>query len=156
MLQVTALVELVWRDGTGSTAVTQLRAPSSLTVAEIDTAASAFVSILAPLTNCVLDKIRIRYLSEYSDPVILTGGSPITRTGIFFFSTGPSTPDSLLSVPAIKDAVVVASGPGAGVQIDLSNSDVIAFADAVVDSGISNPFADVFISLFAAYIQSRV
>ena len=156
MLQVTAVVELVWQDASGSTAVTQLRYPSSLTHADIASDATAFGAILASLTGAVLITLRIKYRSEPYLPVLLTGGSPITRTGIFFFSTGESTPDALVSVPAIKDSVVLSSGPGAGVQIDLSNSDVVAFGDAVVTNGMSNPFADVFVSLFAAYIQSRV
>ena len=156
MLQVTAVVELVWQDSSGSNAVTQLRYLASLTHDEIASDAEAFGAILASLTGCVLIGIRIKYRSEPALPVLLTGGSPITRTGIFFFSTGSSTPDGLISVPAIKDSVVLSDGPSAGAGIDLSNSDVIAFGDAVVANGISNPFADLFTALFAAYIQSRV
>jgi hypothetical protein len=156
VLRVDAVVELVWQDASGSTAATTLHAPSSLTVAEIDASVTTVASILASLTGCTLVATRIKYRSEPFPPVLLTGGSPITRTGIFFFSTGVSTPDALVSVPGIKDAVIVSSGPGEGVQIDITNSDVVTFANAVVDNGFSNPFADVFVALFAAYVQSRV
>jgi len=156
VLKPSAVVELIWQDETGSTASTTLSAPSSLTVSEIASDAEALGAILASLSDATLIKIRIKYVSAPEVPVAASGSTPITRTGIFFFSTGSSTPDSLVSVPAIKDSIVLDSGPAAGVGIDLSNSDVIAFGGAVVDNGISNPFADLFVSLFAAYIQSRV
>lgn len=156
MLKPSAVVELVWQDETGSTAATTIFASSSLTYAEIDANASALASILVPLTGAVLVKQRVKYVSVPEEPVSAGGSNPITRTGIFFFSTGSSTPDALVSVPALADSVVLDAGPLAGVGIDLSNSDVIAFAIAVLAGGFSNPFADVFDSLFAAYIQSRV
>jgi len=156
MLKPSAVVELIWQDATGSTGVTQLNAPSTLDREVIAADAAALAAIVVPLTNCSLIGIRVRYKTEPALPVLLTGGSPITKTGIFFFSTGPSTPDALVSVPALKDSVVLSSGPTAGVGIDLSNTDVMTFASAVVSGGMSNPFADVFTALFAAYIQSRV
>lgn len=156
MLKPTAIVELVWQDETGSTAVTQLSADSSLTVAEIDADAMALASILVPLTGATLVKSRIKYISVPETLVAASGSTPITRTGIFFFSTGPDTPDSLISVPSVKDGIVSTTFPTEGYGIDLSNSDVVAFGDAVTSNGISNPFGDVFVSLFAAYIQSRV
>jgi hypothetical protein len=156
VLKPSAVVELIWQDETGSTASTTLSAPSSLANEVIASDAEALGAILASLTGATLIKIRIKYVSVPEEPVTASGSTPITRTGIFFFSTGPSTPDSLVSVPSVKDSIVLDSGPSAGVGIDLSNSDVITFGAAVVDNGISNPFADDFTSLFAAYIQSRV
>lgn len=156
MLRPSAVVELVWQDETGSTAVTTLQLASSLTVAEIDTALTGVVSILASLTNCSLIKQRIRYLSAIGPTSLASDSTPITKTGIFFFSAGSSAPDALISVPSIKSSVFEETGPGAGVRIDLTNADVATFASAVVDSGISNPFGDAFVSLFAAYLQSRV
>jgi hypothetical protein len=156
VLKPVATVELVMQDETGSTSAITLFAPSSLTYTEIDTALTSVVSIFASLSGAVLVTQRVRYKWVPDEPVSAAGSSPITRTGIFFFSTGPSTPDALVSVPSLKDGVVLDSGPSAGVGIDLSNVDVIAFGDAVVFSGASNPFGDVFELLFAAYIQSRV
>lgn len=156
MLKPVAVVELVWQDVTGSTAVTTLYQPSSLTYADIDAFATAAASILASLTDCVLIKQRIKYISVADILVAVAGGSPITRTGIFFFSTGTSTPDSLVSIPGIKDSILVTDGPMEGVGIDLSNPDVITFADLVSVNPICSPFGDDFVSLFAAYLQSRV
>jgi len=156
VLQVTAVVELVWQDETGDTALTILRAPSSWTVAEIGAFAEAEALFFVPLSDCTLVGYRIRYKSAFNDPVLLADGSPITKTGVFFFETADDAPDSLIVIPAIKDSILVASGPTAGYAIDLTNSDVIAFTDAVIAGGVSNPFADVFTAVLAAYVQSRV
>jgi hypothetical protein len=144
------------QDETGSTSAITLFCSSSLTVSEIDADAAALASILLPLSGAVLIKQRIKYVSVPDEPLSWSDSTPITKTGIFFFSTGTSTPDALVSVPAIKDSIVKSDGPSAGVGIDLLNSDVMAFAAAVVEGGFSNPFADVFELLFAAYIQSRI
>lgn len=156
MLQVTAVVELVWRDGSGSQAVTQLRAPSSWTVSDIDAFATAAASIFAPLTDCVLVGQRIRYKSALEPVTLPEGGSAITRVAVLFFSPEEDTGYALITIPAAKDSILVASGPTAGYAVDLSNSDVVAFANAVIDNDISNPFADFVTALAAGYLQSRV
>lgn len=156
MLVPVAAVELVWQDETGSTSVTTLFAPSSATLADIDAAAMAVASIFAPLTGCVLMKTRIKYKSVPSSPVVAGGSTPITRTGMFFFTTGGDNPDSLVSVPSLKDSVILTTEPFAGIGIDLSNSDVLSFRDAVLSLPFSNPFGDEFVTLIAAYLQSRV
>jgi len=156
VLKPSAVVELVWQDETGSTSATTLFASSSATFEEIDAGVTALASFLAPLTGGVLIKQRVKYVSAPFDPVLLTGGSPITKTGLLFFSTGPSTPDGSVAIPGFKDSLLVTSGPCSDTCIDLTNSDVVSFAAAIVDNGISNPFGDVFLSLFAGYVQSRV
>jgi hypothetical protein len=83
-------------------------------------------------------------------------GNAITKVGVFFFSTGTDMPDALIMVPAVKDSILVYDGPTAGYAIELTNSDVEAFTDAVVANGISNPFADDVSAVVAAYIQSRI
>ena len=156
MLKPVAVVELVWQDETGSTAVTMLHAPSSATYADIDASASALASILASLTGCVLIKQRIKYKSVPDTPVAADEGTAIVRTGLFFFSTGTSTPDTGIVVPSINDGIILETGPTSGYGIDLSNSDVIAFENAVIVANVTNPFGDAVEALFAAYIQSRV
>ena len=156
MLKPSAVVELVWQDETGSTAVTALSIPSSLTVDEIDADASALASILVPLPGCVLIKQRIKYINVPETPVTASGSTPIARTGMFFFATDGISSDGLISIPAVKDSIIMTTGPGEGILIDETNADVIAFTDTVVDNGISNPFGDDFTSFVIAYLQSRV
>ena len=156
MFKPVATIELVMQDETGSTSAITLFASSSLEYADIDTALSGVVSMFVSLSGATLITQRVRYKWVPDEPVTAGGSTPIARTGIFFFSTGPSTPDSLVSIPSVKDSILVTSGPMDGVGIDLSNADVITFASAVVDNGFSSPFGDVFELLFAAYLQSRV
>ena len=156
MLQVTAIVELVWQDASGTQAVTQLRAPSSWTVSDIDAFATAAASIIAPLTDCVLVGQRIKYKSALEPVTLPIGGNPIVKVAAFFFSTGSGLPDALITVPSVKDSILVADGPTAGYAVELTNSDVEAFTDAVIANGISNPFADDVTVIAAAYLQSRV
>lgn len=156
MLRPSAVIELVWQDETGSTAVTTLSMPSSSTVTELDAAATALASLLVSLTDAVLIKQRLKYLSARETPDSASGGASIRRTGVFFFNTGDDTPIALIPIHAIKSSVVVSAGVGAGVAIDTTNSDVIAFINAVVDNGLTNPFDDDIIGFDAAYMQSRV
>lgn len=156
MLKPSAVVELVWQDASGSTAATTLHAPSSATYADIDASATAMASILASLTGAVLVRQRIKYISVPEAPVPASGGASIRRTGAFFFGTGDDTAIALIIVHAIKASLVISMGVGAGVGIDIGNSDVIAFINAVIDNNVTNPFGEDVDQFEAAYMQSRV
>lgn len=156
MLKPAANVELVWQDETGSTAVTMLHVPSSATVDDIDASATALASILLPLTGCVLIKQRIKYINQTVPRTEPADSTPITRSGVFYFSVDPPSPDGLINVPSIKESVISDVEPFAGVGIDRDNSDVIAFVDAVLAADVTNAFGDAFTALVAAYRQSRV
>jgi hypothetical protein len=156
VLKPSAIVELVWQDGSGSTAATTLNASSSATVTEIDADATALASILASLTDCVLVGQRIKYISVEETPVSASGSTPITRTGAFFFRTDFDNPIADIFVKAIKDDAIETSGVRAGVGIDITNSDVIAFIDAVIDNGVCNIFGDDIHEFIDAYLQSRL
>lgn len=156
MLKPVAIVELVWQDESGSTASTMLSAPSSATVDNIDAAATAIASIIAPLTGAVLVKIRIKYRAQTVPRTEPVDSTPIARSGVFYFSVDPPSPDGLINVPSIKESVISDVEPFAGVAIDRANSAVISFVDAVLAGGVTNPFGDVFTSLVAAYRQSRL
>lgn len=156
MLRPSAVVELVWQDASGSTAATTVWANSSLTVEQIAANAETLAAIVASLTGAVLVRERIQYRSAIGATSPASGAASIKRTGIFFFSTGDDTPLALVSVPAIKDSLLETSGPREGIGIILTDSDVDTFANAVIDSDITNPFADDIIGLPDAYLQSRV
>jgi len=156
VLKPSAVVELVWRDETGSTASTLLSCPSSATVEEIDASATALASILLPLTGAVLVKQRIKYISQTIPRTEPVDSTPIRRSGVFFFSTDDDLPDGMVTVPSLKEGVISATEPDAGVGIDVSNADVVAFVDALLTNGATNPFGDAFASLITAYVQSRV
>jgi hypothetical protein len=156
MLQATAIVELVWQDETGSTAATVLRCASSLTVSEMDVGVSAFASIVASITGCVLVRQRIKYTSVVDSPSAAASGSSIKRAGVFIFEDDSGDNQDLVSIPGILDDVLVVSGVGAGVLIDVSDSRVVALITELADIGSVNPFAVECANLVAAYRQSRV
>ena len=156
MLKPNAVVELVWRDDSGSTATTTINAPSSATVIEIDAAASALASILVPLTGAVLIKQRIKYRFEVVPREGPVDDTPIIRSGAFFFDATPDTPDYVAIVPSIKEEVLIDVGPTAGYEIDSTNTAVIAFVAALLGNAATNPFGDALSMLVAAYRQSRV
>lgn len=156
MLRPNAVVELVWQDASGSTASTMLNVPSSSTVEDIDAAATAIASIVLPLSGAILIKQRIKFRNEVVPRSEPAGSTPIVRSGVFYFSVDPPSPDGLIFVPSIKESVLSDVEPFAGVGIDRDNSDVIAFVAAVIAGGVTNVFGDAFTALVAAYRQSRV
>lgn len=156
MLKPTATIELVYMDETGSTSAVVLNVPSSSSIATMDAEASALASLIAPITDCVLVKIRYCYRSQFVASAIDAGSNPIRVNGVFYFSTGDSTPLGFVTVPAIKDALLETTGTGAGVLIDTANEDVMSFIVELIDLDASNVFGDVFTSLATAYRQSRV
>jgi len=156
VLRPNAVVELVWQDETGSTASTMLNVTSSSTVEDIDAAATALASIVLPLTGAVLIKQRIKFKNETVPRADPADSTPIVRSGVFYFSVDPPSPDGLITVPSIKESVISDVEPFSGVGIDRDNSDIIAFVDAVLAAGVTNVFGDAFTALVAAYRQSRV
>jgi hypothetical protein len=133
-----------------------LNVTSSSTVEDIDAAATALASIVLPLTGAVLIKQRIKFKNETVPRTDPADSTPIVRSGVFYFSVDPPSPDGLITVPSIKESVISDVEPFAGVGIDRDNSDIIAFADAVLAAGVTNVFGDAFTALVAAYRQSRV
>lgn len=156
MLRPNAVVELIWQDETGSRASTMLNVPSSSTYDEIDASASALASILVPLSGASLVATRYKYRFEVNPRVEPENSTPISRSGAFFFSTDADLPDGFINVPSITEGVISGSEPGAGVEIDVGNSDVVAFVASVLTAGLTNPFGDAIAALVAAYRQSRV
>lgn len=156
MLNPNADVELVWQDETGSTAVTLLHAPSSLTVAEIDADATALASILASLTGAVLVKQRIKYRNRPETRPVPASDTPIHEQAVFIFTTTDDDPKAIVQVPSIKESIMLTTGFGAGYIVDLMLTDVIAFIDAAISLPVCSPFSDGATAIESAYRQSRV
>ena len=144
------------QDESGSTSAITFMAPSTTTVAAVDTWASALASAAAAVSGCVLIRTRLRYRTALVTPGMAAIGSSIKHTGAFFFTTSMLTPSAIVLIPAIVDAAFFTSGFGAGYVIDPDNSDVVAFVDAIIASGCTNPFGDVVTAFESGYLQSRV
>lgn len=125
-------------------------------VSAIDASALALASLIAPLTGAVLVRQRIIYKSVAVPRLAAIEGSAVRKQGAFIFEDDAGTHNCIATVPAIVESAIMSTGPGAGVLIDQSNADIIAFVETYLGGIWTNPFADDMSVLVAAYLQSRV
>lgn len=156
MLSPDAVVELVWQDASGSTAVTLLHASSSLTVTEIDANATALASLLVPLTDATLIKQRIKYVNRPAERPVPASDTPIHEQAIFIFTTFDDLPMAVISIPSIKESIMLTDGFGAGFIVDLSLTAVSEFIDDCISLPLCNPFGAESEVILSAYRLSRV
>lgn len=151
-----AIVELVYRDETSSQGAIQLNFPISTSYADAEVGALAFASAFASLTGCTLIEIRFRYRYQTNTRLTAADGSSMKRQGVFLFAIDGDSPSAIISVPGILDETLLTTGPLAFYQIDLTNTDIAAFCDAIADNGICNQFADDITAVITGALQSRV
>lgn len=149
------VLELQFLDSTGSKGTTTVKYPLGTTVAVIDASASAFASLIAPLTGCTLIRQRIIFKAAVSPRDVPDTGSLVHNVGMFIFNSASDAPLELIAVPGILSSVLVTDGPTAGYGIDLANGYVDTLVAAIIENGLSNPFGDDIVSIAAAYRQSR-
>jgi len=156
VLQVTAGLELVYQDASGSTGAVSMHASSAELATAIAAQGISLAAIIAPVTNCELVRLRVRYRVIQSSPGAAADGSTVKRTGVFIFNCPTDNPLALIGIPGILDSALLTTEPGAGVLIDLANTDVAAFI-TLIDGGIAvNPFGDDIGGISTAYLQMRV
>jgi hypothetical protein len=151
-----AVIELVYRDASGSNGAVTIHVPPDTTYADADVGAMALASVLASLTGGTLVKQRIKYLIVRDPTTVPLDGSDVVHRGAFVFADAADNAIGLCEVPGILDRTLLTSGPCADVCIDLSNSDIADFIDAIITNGATDPFATPFDHIFSAYVQSRV
>lgn len=156
MLKPTATIELVLKDETGSSAAVVVNVPSTTSISVMDATATALASIIAPMSDCVLVKMRYCYRSITGADISSAGSTPLTTAGILFLATTSEDHIGLVNIPAIKPSFILTTGDGAGVLMDTANSDLIALVDELVTLNASTPAGDVLDHLLTAYRQSRV
>lgn len=156
MLMQLPRLELSFVDGSSSVAVVRFTIKTLATVSEIEGAATGMVAALSALTDAVFFQQEIIYTAVPEVGEIGALGSDKFRTGVFIFDCVEPDTVALVEVPAIKDDLLVTSGPGTGVLIDVAHADVLAFVDVLITNGATNPFAVAIDILSAAYRQSRV
>jgi hypothetical protein len=98
--------------------------------------AKALADELAPLLAAISDAALLDYnvnLAVY-DTAQPAPGSPsdVEIKGVFLLKTEDNFRASL-AVPSIKESCLIADGARAGIDIDLTNVDVAALVDALVD-----------------------
>lgn len=149
-------LELVFQDETGSTGALYVNLTAGTTVSEADSVLGGFAAALQRLTGTVLVRTRLIYRLRNTTPVAAAPGSTIKRNGVFLIDTSSDAPGAIVALPAILDDYLIFPPPGCTTMVDLSNSNVIAFIDALIGAGVCNPFGDTATTVFAAYLASRV
>lgn len=149
------MLELQYVDETGTVGATTVKYAIDTTYAVLEGEATAFASLIAPITGCKLSRVRIIYkaVAEPRDTPMI--GSIVKRQGVFIFEDGTGGNQTLFAVPGFDESKLVASGAGSGVLIDTTDSDVSALIDAFTASGMVNPFGVECAAIIAAYLQSR-
>jgi hypothetical protein len=121
----------------------------------------AFADILMPLTDCNITEydfiIRAR---EHPYPVPSGTEPPINKHAVFIFDTATPGNRHIVHVPSVRDSVLTTShDPLAGITLDVTNTDVIAFRDSLLNgNGTVAPvdqLGDDLIALSTAYQQWR-
>lgn len=150
------VLELQYVDETGTKGAITVKYPLGTTVAVIDAQGSLLASLIAPMTGCALIRQRIIYKAVAEPRDEPDAGSLITRRGVFYFASDDDANVTLVEVPGIIDDVLLTEGNGAGVLIDLSNSDIVSLIATIIGTPITDPFGNVMGHILAAYRQSRV
>jgi len=154
--RVLPVVELQWQDATGSKGTTTVKAPLDTARAILDVDALSLASFIAPITGCVLTRIRVLYKAVAVPRTDAITGTSVISAGMFFFESADGVNQLLFQVPGILDSKLVSSGDGAGVLIDVTDSDVIALIEQFQSLDMCNPFGVVCDALVTAYRQSRL
>lgn len=149
------VLELQYVDETGSRGAITVKYPIGTTVAVMDAEAIALASIVAPITGCALIRQRVIYKFVATPRLSPDTGSDVKRQGVFIFDGSDEDKKALVAIPGILDSLLVVDGPGSGILIDTSLTDVETFVDECIAGIWCNPFGDDILSLIAAYRQSR-
>lgn len=156
MLVVTAKIEMVYLDASGSTKALTLSTRSSNTVSTIASEVAALGAIVASITSCVFVRQRIKYTVWEDAPIPAAVGSSIKRRAVLFLGTGDINPLAVIEIPSPIDSIFLTDGPSAFYEVDVTNTDVIAFVDTLVAENATNVFGDAIEDVQSGYLQSRV
>lgn len=156
MLAFKPMIELVYNDASGSTAMLTAWLQADTTVAAADDAIGVLSAALASLTGCTLVRTRIVYKFRADTPAVAEIGSLITQQGVFMYDCTVDGPGFILSVPGLVDDVIITTGVLAGIGIDTSDSRVTDLTDVLIENDCTNAFADTITALATAFVQSRV
>ena len=82
------------------------------------------------------------------------GDTDGTQVGVFIFSDDAGE-YAAVELHGIKSSLLMTTGPGAGLLIDLDNADVAALVAELVSGLWCNPFGYPLTTLESAYLQIR-
>jgi hypothetical protein len=141
------------RDETGSYGTLRFHLPDSTTRDSGIAAATDFRPIIEGITSCTIERQSLVFVWQIDSPA--AGAGVATRTGVFVFSTSEPDQFAVVAVPGIRESVLIDSGIGAGLVIDLEHPDVESFVDALISDLWCNPFGFQLVEVQAAFMQIR-
>lgn len=128
----TCVISYRYRDDDGAAARAEVHLAAALFASG---AARTFAQVLYPLllntTNCAIVGFSVRLRYADSDPPPVASGISASVAGVFLYRT--SAAELYVStVPGIKAGCVLATGAGAGVELDPLNPDLLALTAAML------------------------
>lgn len=155
MLAKQPLIGFTALDGTDSSAVARFWIHRGTEVSAAMSAAAAMRGRLVPLSSCAFIRQSVVYPFIEMAPAAPLAGAQATRVGVFVFATSEPDRYAIVEIPGILDAMLLTSGPGAGVQIDPAAPAVVNLVAELTSGRWCNPFGQVLIDLVAAFVQVR-
>lgn len=156
IVAITMRVRLWFRDNDGaeSSSLVNIPAGTALDSALAFMASWRLLAMAISSAGCYDAELLVRYAeSEYWGAPV---GSDVNRQGVLIFGTDPSAL-AVVRVPSLDTALLLSSGPYAGIAIDQAAPAVAALVTALASglSGVSacDPLADDLGALATAYMQ---
>lgn len=114
-------------DESGTPGKTQLHFPTTALVADVKTAATNLIPILANITDCKIHGYSITYAVQETLPTNAIDGARVENKGVFIFTLA-NTLSSRMEVPGIKEAILTPEG-----AINVEDTAVVNFLAAIID-----------------------
>lgn len=153
LLQPTVGITLL--DATASMATMQLNAAQGTPAAAGLAAAGVLRSVVQPATTCRVVAGRFTLTASEQSPAAPAAGGRAWRAGVFIFTTAEPDQYVLISIPGLRSDLVLTTGPGAGVEIDITITAVQDFIAAFIAGPWCSPFGLAPVALLAAIYQVR-
>jgi nucleoside phosphorylase len=142
-------------DASGSRSTVGIRLRAGTTVAAGRAAADTFTSRVTGLSGTTIDRQFLVYRGAESPMPAAPGPTGLVNAGVFVFSTTTADHYAIVQLPALRPDLLLTTGAGAGLVIDQTAADVIAFTDAMVNGVFCDPFGNQIAALEAAFLQYR-
>lgn len=148
-------LELLWRDGSGSTGVTNVWLRAGASVVQAVAAAEQLANLAAAVSDAAVIGCRVRYVGVEPEAFEANGLTPAEQAGLFVFGTAETEALQLatVSIPALYPGLYVVSGPGIWRLVNQDAPTVQAFVTELTSGIWCNPFAYPLTSLESAYLQ---
>jgi hypothetical protein len=150
------LLRFRYIDNDMTTSPCQINFPSSIDPSTLLSQASLWRALFDALSSAVCIGYDVVVRETTDTPPNPGVASSVKRSGAFVFDTNTATL-TIMRVPSIRNDLILTSGIYAGIGIDLADSDVSAFTDAMIYglSGIhpSDPFGIDIVALSNGIVE---